>query len=113
MRPGTREDPALDKPGLPNAAVTETTDRQDTSRPSKSPTQRDKVLRWLIREGSVCSTTFLARYVPRAAAHDHALRQQGFVIVTQPCSRADHRHKTHQIEYVLEALPHDPTGGVS
>jgi hypothetical protein len=83
-----------------------------STRPPRTERQRDKVFRWLMAEEAVCATTFLARYVPRAAAHVHALRKLGFVIVSRPCSRG-HYHETRQIEYVLEALPFDGSDGAA
>lgn len=86
------------------------TDTQGTSRRprQKRPTKRELVLSWLMQEEAVCSTTCLERYVARAAAHVHTLRKQGFVIVTRPCSRPNHRHESYQIEYALQALPWEP-----
>lgn len=99
--------------GRPSAKVADDTTPPDPTSPrQKSPTQRDKVLSWLLSEEAVCSTTLLGRYVPRGAAIVHLLRSQGFVIVSRPCSRR-HEHANPQIEYVLEALPFDPSDGAA
>jgi hypothetical protein len=74
-----------------------------TRRPHSSG-QAGQVLAMLLEAPAVCSTTFLDRFIPRAAAVIHKLRKQGYVIVTQECTRG-HRHHNRQVEYVLEALP--------
>jgi hypothetical protein len=80
------------------------TDSATTPTKPKSSGQAGQVLAMLLEAPAVCSTTFLERYIPRAAAVIHKLRKQGYVIVTQECTRG-HRHHNRQVEYVLEALP--------
>lgn len=64
--------------------------------------QLTTVLDRLTSGPAVCSTEFLSLRIPRAAAHVHRLRNAGFLIVTEPCSRPGHRHRTRQIQYRLE-----------
>lgn len=67
-----------------------------------SMTQRAKVLRLLnTQPDGVCSTTFLASYIPRAAARINELRNDGYEIVTEPCRYRWHDHDTRQVQYRL------------
>lgn len=61
-------------------------------------TQRDKVLR-MLKAGPVCSTQFLERYIPRAAARIWELRAEGYWVETRKCRQ--HKHDTPQVEYEL------------
>jgi hypothetical protein len=76
------------------------------SRPPRD-TQAGQILAMLLAAPAVCSTSFLAEYIPRAAAVIHKLRKQGYVISTRSCTRG-HGHTHRQIEYRLEALPFNP-----
>jgi hypothetical protein len=71
-------------------------------------TQRTRVIQMLDEAEAVCSTEFLAEYIPRAGARIWDLRQEGFVIQTRRCERPGHAHRTRQIEYVLLAAPGRP-----
>lgn len=53
----------------------------------------------MLDAGPVCSTDFLKAFIPRAGARIWDLRQEGLDIITRTCTQ--HRHRTHQIEYVL------------
>ena len=72
-------------------------------------TQREKVVGLLLSADAVCSTPLLGEFIPRAAAVIFRLRRNGYVIRSRPCTQ-NHDHASPQIEYVLEALPHDADG---
>ena len=60
-------------------------------------TQRDRVLS-LLRDGPVCSTTFLSEHVPRFSARLFELRNDGYRIIKRRCEA----HPWHrQYEFVL------------
>lgn len=80
-------------------------------RPSRPQTQRERVVAMLRDAEAVCATTFFDSYIVRAAAVVHKLRKAGYSIATRPCTRPWHAHSTRQVEYVLEAMPFDPTAG--
>ena len=80
------------------------------SPPLRHVTQLERVERLLRRSDAVCSTTLLKEHLPRAAAHVHTLRRQGWMIQTRACSDESHVHETYQVEYALVALPFDPSG---
>ncbi len=88
-------------PGLPQPGDSKPDNVKSTSQEGQGPAS-------LLEHEAVCSTDFLADYIPRAAAVIHQLRRSGYGIVTRPCSRG-HAHATRQIEYVLEWLP-EPIG---
>ena len=67
-----------------------------------SPTQLARVLA-MLEAGPVCSTDLLREYIPRGGARVWDLRRGGYAIETRRCTQ--HKHRTHQIEYVLLAKP--------
>lgn len=69
-------------------------------------TQHNRVLQMLDEAEAVCSTAFLAEYIPRAGARIWDLRQEGYVIETRRCRQ--HKHRTRQIEYRLLSRPGQP-----
>lgn len=69
-------------------------------------TQHNRVLQMLDEAEAVCSTTFLAEFIPRAGARIWDLRQEGYAIETRRCRQ--HKHRTRQIEYRLLARPGQP-----
>ncbi len=73
---------------------------------SEYGTQHDRVLHLLDAAEAVCSTTFLALFIPRAGARIWDLRQEGYVIETRRCRQ--HKHRTRQIEYRLLSRPGQP-----
>ena len=62
-------------------------------------------VRAMLDGGPVCSTEFLAAFIPRAGARIWDLRQEGLNIITQRCERDGHIHDTYQIEYILVQQP--------
>lgn len=69
-------------------------------------TQLGRVLVMLVDSDEVCSSEFLAEYMPRFSVHVHRLRSAGYLVSKRPCDR--HDHDAGLWLYKLEAVPSDP-----
>ena len=76
--------------------------------PAGRPRQIDRVRKMLL-DGWVCSTGFLAVYLPRHSPRIHELRKAGYLIERRLCESHDW-HESTQYEWTIVAVPYYPEG---